>query len=272
MEQRLRQAIQAIKGIKIPDLPKEIMELDEELSRKFPNNQTITKIIESNTKLSGEVLRIANSPVMKLRNPVKSIRESVDALGYENLKNLVISAALKNLFDNPQIQEIIEHSADVAFCCAELSEYVAEVTRDEAYLLGLFHNGGSLLLAMKDPGGYLKMFTYLNTHPVTGVEKEMRQYLTTHMDVGLLLAQKWKLSVDFMNAILLHHSKELYHPDDRLRAMVSMLKVANVIVSEVSFGSYMTDEANQYLEEAQEDLMISTDTVNEIRRTLIAFG
>ncbi|BBN60430.1 HDOD domain-containing protein [Hydrogenovibrio marinus] len=95
MEQRLRQAVQAIKGIKIPDLPKEIMELDEEMSRKFPNNQTITRIIESNTKLSGEVLRIANSPVMKLRNPVKSIREAVDALGYENLKNLVISAALK---------------------------------------------------------------------------------------------------------------------------------------------------------------------------------
>lgn len=272
MEQRLRQAVQAIKGIKIPDLPKEIMELDEEMSRKFPNNQTITRIIESNTKLSGEVLRIANSPVMKLRSPVKSIREAVDALGYDNLKNLVISAALQNLFDNPQIQEIIEHSADVAFCCAELSEYVAEATRDEAYLLGLFHNGGCLLLAMKDPKGYLKTFAYLNTHPISGIEKEMGLYQTNHMDVGLLLGQKWKLSVDMLNAILLHHSDELNHPNDRLRGMVSMLKIANVIVSEVSFGSYMTEEANRYLEAAREDLMISKEVVNEVRRSLIAFA
>lgn len=272
MEQRLRQAVQAIKGIKIPDLPKEIMELDEEMSRKFPNNQNITKIIESNTKLSGEVLRIANSPAMKLKSPVQSIREAVDALGYDNLQNLVISAALKNLFNNPQVQEIIEHSADVTFCCAELSEHIADVTRDEAYLLGLFHNGGSLLLAMKDPVGYLKIFTYLNTHPISGVEREMRQYLTTHMDVGLLIGQKWKLSVDMLNAILLHHSGELNHPNDRLRAMVAMLKVANVIVNEVSFGSYMTDEAEQYADQAREELMISKDEVNNIRKVLIAFG
>ncbi|WP_024851890.1 HDOD domain-containing protein [Hydrogenovibrio kuenenii] len=272
MEQRLRKAIQAIKGIKIPDLPKAIIELDDELSKRFPSNQVITKIIESNTKLSGEVLRIANSPAMKLRSPVNSIRESVDALGYQNLKNLVVAAALKNLFDNPKIQEIIEHSAEVAFCCAEISEDVANVTRDEAYLMGLFHNGGSLLLAMKDPDGYTKIFSDINTRPVSGVEEETQHYSTTHMDVGLLLAQKWKLPVDILNAILLHHTKNLSHPNDRLRAMVSMLKIANVIVSEVSFGSYMSDEAHQYLEEAREDLMLSTDTINEIRKSLIAYA
>lgn len=272
MEQRLRQAIQAIKGVKIPDLPKEILELDEELSLKFPNNQTITNIIESNTKLSGEVLRLANAPAMKLKTPAKTIRDAVDALGSDKMKNLVVAAALKNLFDNPQIQEIIQHSADVAFCCAELAGHIAEVSRDEAYMLGLFHNGGSLLLAMKDPAGYLKMFTYLNTHPISGIDKEMGQYLTTHMDVGLLLGKKWHLPVEMLNAILLHHNEEMYHPDDRLRAMVSMLKVANYIVNEVSFGSYLTDEAKRYLGGAMEDLMISKETVNEIRRELIAFG
>lgn len=271
MEQRLRKALEVIKGVKMPDLPKEIMELDVELSSKFPNNQKVADIIESNTKLSGEVLRLVNSPVMKLKAPVKSIREAVDSLGYDNLKNLIIAAAIKNMFDKPQVQEIVEHSSDIAFCCAELSEHIADVSRDEAYLLGLFHNGGCLMLATKDPENYLKVFSHLNTHPVSGIKKEFDLYNTYHTDVGLLLGQKWKLPIDMLNVILNHHD-EAGHSNDRLRAMTSMIKVANVIVNEVSYGSYMTEEANRYLHEACEDLMIEKDSVNSVRRALVAFA
>jgi HD-like signal output (HDOD) protein len=271
MEQRLRKAIDVIKGVKIPDLPKEIMELDTELACKFPNNQKVADIIESNTKLSGEVLRLVNSPVMKLKSPVTSIREAVDRLGYDNLKNLVIAAAIKNMFDKPQVQEIVEHSTDTAFCCAELSEHIADVSRDEAYLLGLFHNGGCLMLATKDPENYLRVFSHLNTHPVSGVHKEYELYDTYHMDVGLLLGQKWKLPIDMLNVILNHHD-DAEHSNDKLRAMTSMIKVANIIVNEVSYGSYMTEEANSYLERACEDLMIDKESVNAVRRALVAFA
>lgn len=271
MEQRLRKAVEVIKGVKIPDLPKEIMDLDAELACKFPSNQKISDIIESNTKLSGEVLRLVNSPAMKLKSPVKSIREAVDQLGYHNLKNLVIASAIKNMFDKPQVQEIIEHSTDTAFCCAELSEYVADISRDEAYLLGLFHNGGCLMLATKDPENYLKVFSHLNTHPISGIDKEYELYGTYHMDIGVLLGQKWKLPIDMLNVILNHHDNA-EHTNDRLRAMTSMIKIANVIVNEVSYGSYMTEEAHTYLEKACEDLMIDKELVNGVRRALVAFG
>lgn len=272
MKERLKKAVEVIRGVKIPDLPKEIMELDAELAHKFPNSQKIAAIIESNTKLSGEVLRLVNSPVMKLKTPVKSIREAVDSLGHDNLKNLVIAAAIKNMFDKPQVQEIVDHSTDIAFCCAELSEHIAEISRDEAYLLGLFHNGGCLMLATKDPDNYLKVFSHLNTHPVSGLQKEYDCYNTYHMDVGLLLGQKWKLPIDMLNVILLHHHDHSEQENDRLRAMNSMIKAANVIVNEVSYGSYMTEESLRYLDEACNDLMIEKETVNNVRRALVAFA
>lgn len=272
MEQRLRKALEAIKGIKIPDLPKEIMELEAELSCKFPSNQKISDIIESNTKLSGEVIRIVNSPIMKLKSPVKSIREAVDALGYNNLKNLVVSAAIKNLFNTPHVQEIIEHSKDVAFCCAELSDFIQGVSRDESYLIGLFHNGGCLMLAIKDPDHYLKVFSHINTLPVSGVKQEEERYGTTHMDVGVLLGQRWKLPVEMLNVILQHHSDHENLQNDKLRAMNAMIKIANVIVNEVSYGSFMTEEAEKYMEDAREELMISKDEIDGIRRALVAFG
>ncbi len=49
----------------------------------------------------------------------------------------------------------------------------------------------------------------------------------------------------------------------------AMVKIANIIVNEVSFGAYMTEEARQYLAEAQEELMLSNESINELRRVLI---
>lgn len=269
MEQRLRDALKAIQGVKVPDLPKEILELDQALSSKFPNNQHITEIIESNTKLSGEVLRIANSPAMKAKSPITSIRKAVDSLGSNNLKNTVLSACLLNLSSKPPALDIIEHSKDVAFCCAELSDFLYGVTRDEAYLAGLFHNAGCLMLGTKDPENYGKVFTKLNTNAQSGLEKEQELYGSNHGFVGLLLGQKWKLPVDLLNVIMRHHSPLSTIKDDKLRSMVAMITISNYIVNEMSYGAYITEDTKAGLDEAQEELMVSDDVLNQIRRTVL---
>lgn len=271
MEAKLRAAIAAIKGVKIPDLPKEIMELDEELSRKFPNNQTIVAIIHANTKLSGEVIRIANLPALKPKTVIKSVKEAVDNLGHDNLKNLLVSAAMQNLFNQREVSEIIDHSSEVAFCCAEMAEFLADVTRDEAYLLGLFHNCGALLLAVKDPENYPKLFSKINTHPVAGLASEEELYGSNHTVVGILLAQKWKLSLDMINAIMNHHIDECGRlNDDRIRGMVAMLKIANHIVNEISYGSYMTADAKNHFHLAKDELMMEDKDINLIRQSLLS--
>lgn len=269
MQQKLRDAMNAIQGVKVPDLPKEILELDQALSAKFPNNQHITEIIESNTKLSGEVLRIVNSPAMKAKAPVTSIRKAVDTLGSNNLKNLVLSACLQNLSNKPPALDIIEHSKDVAFCCAELSDSLYGVTRDEAYLAGLFHNAGCLMLGTKDPENYLKVFIKLNTNAQQGLEREEELYGSNHGYIGVLLGQKWKLPVDMLNVIMRHHSPLAGIQNDKLRSMVAMITVANYIVNEMSYGSYITEEAKADLAEAQAELMVSNDVLNQIRRTVL---
>lgn len=272
MEQKLRAALQAIQGVKIPDLPKEIMELDAALSSKFPNNQDITNIIESNTKLSGEVMRLVNSPVMKLRSPVKSIREAVDILGYNNLKNLVIASALQNMFSRREVQEIIDHAKDIAFCCSELSEYLQGVTRDEAYLLGLFHNAGALLLASKDPENYPKLFTKVHAKPFSGIELEQQMYGSNHADIGILIGKKWQLPVEMLNVIMLHHRPLEAIGNDKIRGMTAMVQIANAIVSEVTLEAYTTVEARDYLEKAREDMMIANEVIDTVRKALIVFA
>lgn len=276
MKQKLRNALQAIHGFKIPELPKEILMLEEELQAKFPNIINVANIIEQNTTLSGQVFKLINSPVMKLqlREPVKSIRDAVNFLGLDNIYNLLVISALKNLFTSKGlIEDIMNNSVDVAFCMAEISEFVHGITRDEAYMLGLFHNSGALMLATIDEKKYEPLYANSQSLPLSILKKEEEAYLSNHAMVGVLLTQKWHLPMEMINAVMLHHTASCEKiQNDKVRLMVAMLKVANAIVSEISLGAYCGGEARHYELDGLHELMIEENDIKLIRTALMSYS
>jgi len=274
MQEDLRNAMMAIRGIKIPEFPKEVTELDAEIKSRFASAQKIVAIIERNTTISGEVIRLANLPVMKAATPVKTIREAVSVMGLSNLYNLVVIAAFKRMFSGTGLhRDISDHSVDVAFCMAILSESVAEVTRDEAYLVGLFHNAGSLMLASKDEDAYSKLFRSGLSNPVKVLEQEEAVFNTNHAMVGLLVGKKWQLPTYMLNVILLHHSSKVSRiSDDKVRTFVAMLKVANALVAEISLGAYIGEEMQHFLQDGVEELMLDSADLTELRNHLLTEG
>lgn len=271
MQDKLRQAIKAIQGQKIPELPEEIIQLDQEISSKFANTANVAAIILKNTTLSGELLRLVNSPVVKLKAPVSSIREAVDAMGLNNIANLLVAAAIKNIFGSKGLsKDIMDHSVDVAFCMADLSEWVHGITRDEAYMLGLFHNVGAMMLAAKDEETYAGLFRDSMSKPVSAIRKEEEVFDSNHAMIGVLIGQKWRLPVNMLNAIMLHHNEKCERiKNDQVRAMVAMIKVANAIVSEVSLGAYRSEEMRNYEQDGISELMLDSEEVQDIRSSLM---
>ncbi|WP_127471037.1 HDOD domain-containing protein [Thiomicrorhabdus aquaedulcis] len=273
MHEKLRNAMHAIHGQSIPELPDEVLLLEREIKSKFSNTVSVAQIIEQNTTLSGEVMRIVNSPILKLKVPCHSIRDAVNVIGLDNLYNLVVSAALKNLFGTKGLfKDIMDHSVDVAFCMADISDWVQDVTRDQAYMLGLFHNAGALMLAAKSEAQYESLFRNSMSLPTSILQKEEAVYQSNHAMVGVLIAKKWHLPVDMINAIMLHHNDKCERiQNDRVRAMVAMLKVANAIVSEVSLGAYRGNEMREYELDGLKELMISAGVIKEIRTALMTY-
>lgn len=274
MSDQLRNAVQAIRGIKIPELSEEIIMLEKEIKSRFANAARITEIISMNTTLSGEVMRIVNSPVMKLKEPVNSIRDAVAVMGFDNIYNLVIAAALKNVFGSKGLhKDIMEHSVDVAFCMADLADCVDDISRDEAYMLGLFHNVGALMLATKDDEGYDALFRNSLSRPTSVIKKEQEAYHSDHAVIGVIVGKKWRLPVDMLTAIMFHHDVKCEEiKSDRVRAMVAMIKVASGIVSEISLGAYRGGEMTEYENDGLKDLMLPEGMMTEIRRALMSYS
>lgn len=273
MQEKFRNAMQAIHGQKIPELPDEILLLEKEITSKFASIVNVAEIIEKNATLSGEVLRIVNSPVVKLREPVKSIRDAVNVLGLDNIYNLVVAAAVKNLFGGKGLlKDIMDYSVDVAFCMADISEWVAGVSRDEAYMLGLFHNIGAMMLASKDEAKYDVLFRSSMSLPISAVKKEEAVYGSNHAIIGVLIGKKWHLPNEMLNAIMLHHNEKCERiQNENVRAMVAMIKVACGIVSEISLGAYRGGEMRAYEHDGMQELMLDEEVVKEIRTALMSY-
>lgn len=274
MQQKLRNALQAIKGQKIPELPDDILRLEREIKSKFASTASVAKIIEMNTTLSGELMKIVNSPVMKLTTPIRSIREAVTAMRLDNIYNLVLSAAIKNMFGSEGLhKDIMDHSVDVAFCMSDISEWVEGITRDEAYMLGLFHNVGALMLASKSIEQYEPLFRNSMSLPVNAVVNEREKFGSDHAMIGVLIGQKWHLPVNMLNAMMLHHNESCSrNKNDQVRAMVAMIKVANSIVSEISLGAYRGEEMRAYEQDGLQELMIDDSVITEIRTALMSYN
>ncbi|WP_040728127.1 HDOD domain-containing protein [Thiomicrorhabdus sp. Kp2] len=274
MQQKLRNALHAIKGQTIPELPDDILRLEKEIKSKFASTASVAEIIEMNTTLSGEVMKLVNSPVVKLKTPIRSIREAVNVMGLDNIYNLVVSAAITNMFGKKGLfKDIMDQSVDVAFCMADISEWVEGVTRDEAYMLGLFHNVGALMLASKNEGQYESIFRNSMSLPFKIILKEREAFGSDHAMIGVLIGQKWHLPVNMLNAIMLHHNEDCSRiQNDQVRAMVAMIKLANAIVAEISLGAYRGGEMRAYEQDGLNELMIEDHVISEIRSALMSYN
>lgn len=272
-EQKLRRAFNAIKGTNIPDMPEEVLELNQEINMRYPNTQNMVRIIGKNALLAADVLRIANSPAMRPTEPIKSIAQAVAILGTVNLKNMVLASALRQVFGNAAgIKEVLEHSADVAFCMAELANHVYGVTPDEAYLCGLFLNCGAFLLLSKDKS-YQDTFFQAISLPQQSILKEEARFGTNHTVVGLLLAKKWQLSTELTQAIYDHHATDCNHiTNEKVRLLVALSKVANGIIAEISVGAYIGSEVMQEQKLGLEMLMLDDGALRDARMALQTYS
>lgn len=273
-EQKLRRAFQAIQGVSVPDLPEEVLALNQEVSSRYPNMQHMVAIISKNAILAADVLRIANSPVMRPKQVIKTIPQAVAILGTVNLKNMVLASALKQAFGgNTTIRDIMDNSADVAFCMAELANSVEGVSPDEAYLCGLFHNCGAFLLSCKDAKAYGDIFFQSLSLPQSAIDKEEASFNTNHAVVGLLMAKKWQLSGEITQAIYDHHKPQCDDiSNEKVRLLVALIKVGNGIVSEISMGSYIGVEMTEQFNDGVTTLMLDNKDIKAVRMALQTYS
>jgi len=273
LKQQIQLAQSQLAGFEVPPLSAELLKLQAIFqTTEFPELSEVAEIIGQNTVLTGELIRVANQSqfLRKGSDSVQTIKGAIDSLGMTKLKNLVFGLGFKAQIPELAFTELMEHTLDVANVAAALSHWVEGIQADEAYLAGVFHNAGAIIMEMKF-GEYRSTFFNTLTNCYSGLSKEIEKYQVSHGVYGLLVAKKWRLDSRYAQVMLMHHQRNLaVIKDDHVRALVAIIQLANVLVSEVSFDSYIGQEVREMSATTREELLIVGDVIDEIRTALLS--
>jgi HD-like signal output (HDOD) protein len=140
----------------LPTLPEIAMRIRQ--CENDPNLDVLTlaRIIERDPATTAQLLRIANSPLVRREIKVADLSKAISLLGMNYCARIAISLSTRQLFNSNndssevRMREIWQHSMNVACHCYVLADK-AKLVPEEAFLAGLLHKVGALpVIAMAD--------------------------------------------------------------------------------------------------------------------------
>jgi HD-like signal output (HDOD) protein len=148
----LNQIHEAIKSnsITLPTLPEVALRIRDAVEREDTGANEIADMVATDPALAARLLQVANSPLYRGRNTIDSIQMAVARLGNNLIRNLILSLAMKQIFQatsdsmDTQLHAAWEQSVQVAAISRALSRQVPHLQAEQAMLAGLVHNIGSL--------------------------------------------------------------------------------------------------------------------------------
>jgi putative nucleotidyltransferase with HDIG domain len=194
----------------LPSLPTLYHEVVEEVNSKNASVERIAEIISKDAGMSAKILQIVNSSFFGFQTQVTSIFRGVNLLGLGTIKTLILSVKIFSEFQRPglpSISSLWQHSMSAGMIARSIAtqENLGQRKIDEAFMAGLLHDIGKLILLDKLPEKYMEISELLLSGDYQIWEAEQKVLGTTHAQVGAYLMGIWGLSESLVEAIAFHH-------------------------------------------------------------------
>lgn len=162
----------------LPTLPEIALRIRQCENDPNLDTMTLARIIEHDPATTAQLLRIANSPLVRREVKVADLSKAISLLGINYCARLAISLSTRQLFNSKnasseeKMREIWQNSLNIACHCYVLADK-AKLIPEEAFLAGLVHKIGALpIIAMadKDDGYSLEELNHTidKIHPMLG--------------------------------------------------------------------------------------------------------
>lgn len=171
--------------------------------------ERITKAIQADQSLTAKVLKLSNSSFYGRAREVKTVKEAILILGFMTLHSLVIATATHSLYQknarDKTVDKLWEHSLATAIACRLIAQTVMHPAVEEAFIGGLLHDIGKLVLAHKMTDYYRAIVQKVEETGGKFLEFEEAEFGFNHAMIGMLLLQKWSFPDLLCEAVLHHH-------------------------------------------------------------------
>jgi putative nucleotidyltransferase with HDIG domain len=239
LTQRLSAAVE-----RMPAFPQSVQKILQLTRDPNCSARDLVQVIDKDPVVTVKVLRVVNSTYFALPRQITSIDHAVVYLGFNTIKNLALGIASIGIlpaqnragFDG---QQYLLHSLATAGVAKLLAPRMAGVDAADAFLAGLLHDLGKVVLALHMPDEF-RVALERSAASQASLHLTLRDVLgADHALIGAMLVERWRFPPYLVEAIRYQVGAELQ--DSALGACVF---AANQITKQLDYGF----AGNRYVE------------------------
>ncbi len=227
--------VQVVSGIEsLPSIPSLYSEVIQEINSPEGSLNRVGEIIARDSGMSAKILQMVSSSFFGLPTHVSNPVRACQLLGLETIKALVLSVGIFSQFSKSRdfsVDSLWEHSMATALLAREIAakEDMGQESIDDAFMAGLLHDVGKLILMDKTPEEFLEIRELIDSSSCGALEAEQRVLGTTHAQVGAYLLGIWGLPESIVEAVAWHHCPEVRR--NRTLDALTVVHLANIQAS-----------------------------------------
>jgi len=225
----------------IPTLPVVAMRLLEMTSNPDVALSDIAELIQNDPGLASKVLKTVNSSFYGLSKPCPSIERAIAMLGLKAVKSLVLGFSMVSLTRDMEAQVDLEAFWKHTIISAVGARQVAKVTDypepDEVFSAALFKDIGVLAMLATHTRYYAPLIASAGASHSKLLELERERLGVDHVEIGIALAEQWKMPELIIAGIRGHHEKT--SPDHQHQTLVRCLILGEML------GCLMTEQEDE---------------------------
>jgi len=225
------------RGFSVPAQPSLLLKLQKIMAEDEPDLNLLANTISQDVAVASTILKTINSPLYGLARSISDIHRSVRYIGLSGINSLVTNTLIKSSFNQSDcsiaLEEFWDNATHIANTCVHIGQSLKQaVSKDKLFSLGLFHDCGIPIMAMKydDYSDIYELANNTTSKTLPAIEDE--SYGVNHATIGYYVASSWRLPKDICELILIHHDREfliMKNPHSQ-KLNYAILKLAENIV------------------------------------------
>jgi len=211
----------------LPPMPHNITQIHALLSDPNSSMSDLTPVLSQDQSLVIEILKVSNSVLYGGNQEITNLKLALTRLGGKTILSIVVTASTRSYFAirkgaiGSLSRPLWQHSKESALAARRVAEKVRYHDPEEAFVGGLLHDIGKLVLLLGLPKDYDSIRKRLISSKMISIDAEKEVLGFDHTKIGSLLMRKWKMPEPLKTCVQYHHQLQGTHEPDMLSYVVA---------------------------------------------------
>jgi putative nucleotidyltransferase with HDIG domain len=226
LSQKVLNIVQSVASLR--PMPSNVSRILSEIDRQDVTIDGLVGLIGLDQALTALVLQMSNSVSLGYSRTCSTLYEAIMLIGLGRLRTILLTSSATGMMKRTLggyrlgAGELWHHSLVTGVASEWLAQTLRYPNPEEAYISGLLHDIGKLLLDQVVLSNYNTIVDFVQKYRMPLSQVEEKLIGIDHATVGGLIAEHWNFPVALADAIRFHHTPSFARINQRLPAIVNL--------------------------------------------------